>query len=172
MCINTFLTLSPLAPYAYTYDPAKPGAPYGFGGLYFFGGYVGDDFPYRLADQYNADEVVLGFDAVAISDQSITNVVTDVYRRSAMRLQFRGTNVSTENQYLLIFHLRSGFGNPHAQFFVGTDLVRTEEIIGEQQVALLVDVPGNLSWLTVYVRLAADSPYSGLGIKGVDIYLL
>jgi hypothetical protein len=172
MTLAPFFSLTPLNPQDYTYDAAQPNAPYASAYMFSFGGMTKYYNPYRLADQHNNDEINLGYDPVDPTDQTISNIVNDVYRRSALQISFYGYNVSTENQYLLLFSLRSMYGTPSAQFFVGTELVRIEELSGEEQVAILLDVPGNAVYTTVYVRLASTAFTASMGLKGMDCYLL
>jgi len=169
MSLDTFLTLTPLTPFATTYDPSHSGSPYGRGFLHFYGVYVGDRYNNDTLEwQYNSNEVLLAFDPVPLSNK----VLGSYYNRCTMELMVQSFNVSLENQYLMIFHLNAPFGEPTAQFFVGTKLVREEIIGGEEQVALLMDVPGNDIWVNVTVRLASIANLYKLGIKGVDIFLL
>lgn len=172
MTLEPLFSLRPLNPRVYTYDPAQPDAPYATAYMFSFGGLTKYYVPYRLADQYSNDEITLGYDPADPTDQTISNIINDVYRRSTLQISFRGYNVSTENQYLLLFSLRSIYGTPSAQFFVGTELVRVEELGGEEQVAILLDVPGNAIFTNVYVRLASTAFTASIGFKGMDCYLL
>jgi hypothetical protein len=172
MTLTPFFSLTPLNPRAYTYDASQPDAPYASGYLWSYGGFSSYYYPHRLANQYSNDELFLGKDPVDPTDQTIGNIVTDVYRRSALLFYFGGSNVSTENQFLLLFSLSSPTATPIAQFFVGTELVRSEEVTGEEQVAILLDVPGNGISTHLFVRLASTNFYSVLGFKGMDCYLL
>jgi hypothetical protein len=63
-------------------------------------------------------------------------------------------------------------GTPTAQFFVGSNLVRSEDLSGEEQIAILLDVPGDGTGTSITVRLASTSPYVGMGFQGMDCYLL
>jgi len=121
-----------------------------------------------LEVQYNANEVILASDPALLSDK----VLGSYYKHCTMKLVVKSYNVSLENQYLMIFHLNAIKGEPTAQFFVGAELVREEKISGEEQVALLMDVPGNEEFVFVHVRLASSSYAYWLGIKGVDIFVL
>jgi hypothetical protein len=172
MTLQPFFSLTPLNPSAYTYSAAQPGAPYAHASMYSYGGVSFPYAPYRLTDQYSSDELVLGFDPVDPADQTIGNYYTTVYSRNAIRFSFYGTNVSTENQYLLLFALRGLNGTPIVQFFVGTTLVRSEELSGEEQIAILMDVPGDYVYTQVNLRLASSVSYSMFGFKGMDCYLL
>ena len=119
---------------------------------------------------------MLAFDPVPDTDQTIANVANDVYRHSAARISFRGTNVSTINQYLLVFRLGRELGSPTAQFFVGTQFVRAEALTQEpyDDVAILLDTPGDNISVYVTVRLAAGpaGTFHGFYFMGVDGYLL
>jgi hypothetical protein len=172
MTLQPFFSLTPLNPYDYTYNAAQPNAPYASAHLSSYGGVSFHYAPYRLPDQHSSDEILLGYDPVDLTDQTISNFVTDGYRRNTLRFYLYGYNVSTENQYLLLFSLRYRGGTPSVQFFVGTELVRIEELDGEEQVAILMDVPGNGVGTAVFVRLASSDYYSMFGFKGMDCYLL
>lgn len=172
MALETFFSLTPNSPQVCTYNPSNPNAPYTYAHLYSYGGntkYYGD---YRLAGQYNNNEIILGYDPVGLSEQTITNWRNDVARRNAIYFNFYQRNVSSENQFLLLLALRGLDGNPNAQFFIGTDLIRTEPLAGDERVAILMDcLPGD-TIVHVYVRLASDTYWAGMGFKGVDCYLL
>lgn len=171
MSLDTFLTMTPLTPYVHTYDATNPGAPYGVGWLSFFGTYIGYGGSNSLETLHEANEVLLGGNPVPLSNKAIVDVRADIFRRSAMQLTFRGINVSTNNQYLLIFHLK-GEVMPTAQFFVGTELAREEQIHLQQQVALLMDVPDDNIYVCIYIRIASNNPSEMMRFKGVDIFLL
>ena len=170
--LQPFFTLSPSSPQDNTYNAANATAPYGLGQLYCFGIYTGYTTPKRFSDQYAANEVILGYDPVALTDQAISDVPNDVYRRPSLRIDFRGYNVNTGNQYLLLLALRRVQGTPTAQIFVNTSLVDTEELSGDEQMAVLLDCPGDGIATTVYVRLASHYYWSQMAFKGVDCYLL
>ena len=172
MALEPFFSLTPLHPRVYTYDPSKPGEPYVYAYMDSFGGVTRNYDPCQLADQHSNDELILGYDPVDPADQSIVTTATPIFRSNTIIFFFRGTNVSTENQYLLLFSLRGLFGTPIVQFFAGTTLVRSEELSGEEQVAILMDVPGDRASNSFYLRLASPDYYSMFGFKGMDCYLL
>ena len=172
MALESFFSLTPLQPRVSTYDAANPDGPYAFASLYTYGGYMRASSPNRIGDQSNNDEIIVGWNPVALTEQTIGDVVDDVYRRCAIRVYLNVSNVSTKNQLLLLFGLRDITGVPSAQFFVNTDWVRTEELAGEEQVAMLMDCPASNFWTQVYVRLASPNYYASMGFKGVEGYLL
>lgn len=174
MTLQPLFSLTPLNPRVYTYDPAHPDAPYALARLTSFGGITSSFNPYRLENQFSNNALILGGDPVDPAEQTISDLSADFYRRCTLRFYFYARNVTTENQYLLLFSLRSYLspGTPGAQFFVGTDLVRSEEVSGQEQVAILLDVPGDGIPVYVYVRLASASPSALLGFQGMDCYLL
>ncbi len=176
MSLDPFFSLSPNSPYMNTYDGATPNAPNAYAYVQTFGGW---SYPWSgrsLVDQHSSDKILLSYDPVSSSDQTMTNVVNDLYRRCSVQVIFRGTNVSTTNQYLLVFRLERSFGSPIAQFFVGSDFVRAEDISLSpyDDVAMLFDTPGDDVWTFVNVRLAAPgiSYYAGFFFHGIDCYLL
>ena len=171
MSLNPLFSLTPNNPYANTYDAANPNAPYGIGFLSSYGGYSHYYIPDRLQDQSANDEILLGYNPVAPGDGTITSYWDDLYGRCTIYAGFAGHNVATDNQYLLLAQL-NGLYEATAQFFVGTELVREEAISGEEQVAVLIDVPGDGEFLNFYIRLASAYPYAQMGFKGLDCYLL
>ena len=174
MSLDPFFSLSPLSPRAYTYDAANPSGPYANAYTRTFGGYTDYSSPYSLEAQHTSDELFLYSDPVLSTDQTIASLADDLYRRCALRFQFIGTNVSTSNQYLLVFRLK-GYSSGIAQFFIGSDFLKAQTLTGSyDDIAILLDVPGDNTWVYVNVRLAGvGTPYyRGLFYKGVDCYLL
>jgi len=171
MSLNPFFSLTPNNPYANTYDAANPNAPYAYGILHAWGGNSSPHSPYRLPDQLANDEIIVGYDPVAPGDGTINSAVDDLYRRCTIYAYFYGNNVATDNQYLLLAQL-NGLSAATAQFFVGTELVREEAISGEEQVAVLIDVPGSGVGVSFFIRLASATYYARMGFKGLDCYLL
>ena len=128
----------------------------------------------NFAQQNANDEIFIGGPNVPTSDVTITTPA-DWRSHSYIRVRFYGHNVSTENQYLLLYSLRRVVpGYPTtAQFFVGNNLVDTQEIVGDDQVAILLDCPGGGVFLPdIIVRLASDTTWATMGFKGVDCFLL
>jgi hypothetical protein len=126
-------------------------------------------------DQHGDDQVLLAFDPVPQSDQTIASFADHLYRRCGVYVAFRGVHVSTVNQYLLVFRLARSVGSPIAQFFIGTDLVRAETLTVSpyDDIAILIDMPGDNVYVYATVRLAsAGNYYAGFFFKGVDCYLL
>jgi len=109
---------------------------------------------------------------VPLDDQDITSIEHDVRGRCTIHVYLRGHNVSTENQYLVLFAL-GGLDFISVQFFVNTDLVRTEELGPvEAQVAILLDCPGDGVTVELYVRLASSGGRARMAFQGMDCYLL
>jgi len=172
MSITPFISLSPNEPSAYTYDAANPGNPYAAGYLYTYGGITLGGSPYRLPDQHASDELVLGYSPADPTEQVINDYPSDVYARSCLQAIFYLSNVKTTDQFLLLFGVRAAFGYPHAQFFIGTEMVHSQSLAGDDQVAIIVDSPGTSATLYAYVRLASASPYVAMAVSGVDCYRL
>jgi hypothetical protein len=176
MSLDPFFSITPISVSDFTYNPANADAPYAYADLRAWGGYT--MYGGRsLANQANQDRILLAYDPVPDTDQTLTNWETDVRRRCAARIYFRGINVSTLNQYLLVFRLGREFGSPTAQFFVGTQFVRAEALTQEpyDDVAILLDTPGDNIAVYVTVRLAAPAlshAAHGFYFMGVDGYLL
>jgi hypothetical protein len=174
MSLTPSFSLSPLSPSAYTYDPANPNLPFFKSRVSTYGVvqiWVG---PSSLQEAYSNNHALLAYDPVPDTEQTINDLANDVYRRCAVGLAFAGFNVSTANQYLLVFRLQ-GLGSPVVQFFVGSSLVRVETPTqSPEDIAILLDTPGNGTSVYVTVRLAENDNYFGHGFffKGVDCYLL
>lgn len=171
MTLQPFFSLSPLKPYQTTFNPAQPNAPRASARFLSSGGVSKNSFPYSLEDQHNNNELILGYSPVDPANQAI-NDIKDVYGYSSLNLIFYGINVRTDNQYLLLFSLRNLSGSPQVQFFVGTKLVRIEKVDGEEQIAIVLDVPGDSIPSYVIVRVASILNHATIGFKGVDCYLL
>lgn len=174
MALDTLFSLSALNPLVNGYDPANPNDPYANAYLFSYGGNTRHVSRYTLQNQANDDQIVIGVDPVSLGDEDdIASFDAQIYRRCAIQVVFYGYNVTSAQQYLLIFGLRTLDGGTSAQFFVGTDWVRTEPLSAtDEQVALLIDVPGNDVAVHLFVRLAAASAYSAMGFRGMDCYLI
>ena len=177
MPLVPFFSLSALNPWEYTYSPANLNAPWANANIAAtYGGVVSYQSPFRLADQHGSDQILLGLDPVPETNQTITNLYDDIYRRCALVVGFTGYGVSTANQYLLVFRLARQVGSPIAQFFVGTQFVLAEALTQSpyDDVAILLDTPGDAVLVRVVVRLAGPGTgnYHGFFFKGVDCYLL
>ena len=171
MTLQPFFSVNPLQPIDHTYNPAQPNSPWAVGRFHSYGGTTKQYSPYRLTDQHNNNELILGY-APANSGNRTVSVPEDVYRFSAMKLVFYGENVRSDNQYLLLFSIRHLSGLTYAQFYVGNKLVRVEEVDGEEQVAIVMDVPGDGAIVYVLMRMESPSLYSAICFKGVTCYLL
>jgi hypothetical protein len=169
MALEPFFSLTPLNPRTFTYDPSKPDEPYAIASMDCYGVMSLNHDPNRLADQYRNNELLLGYNPVDPADQTMD---TEFYRQNVVRFVFVATKVSTDNQYLLLFSLRGVIGPPIIQFFAGASLVRSEELSGEEQVANLMDVPGDRVTTQVYLRLASSVCTIAFWMKGMDCYLL
>lgn len=175
MDLHPFFSLRPLAPLAFTYEPANPNAPWALAFFETYGG-ITNIFPLlggTLTDQYNRDEIALGDDPVKLKEDEIWDLV-HLRRHCSIWTYFIGKNVSKDNQYLLLFSLRRIYGSVWVQIFAGLELVRKEKLEGEEQIAILLDSPGDGIPITVGVRLATDNnpAHVAMGFKGMQCYLL
>lgn len=177
MALQTLFSATPLSPWFNTYDPAKPGDLYVWGYIHTYGGLTGPEECSLIFfdEQYNNDEIIVGNHAVKLTNQDLWAEGVHPMHQSSIALLFSGHNVSTDNQYLLVFKLRGVLEAPTAQFFAGTDLVDTVEL-GEEihQHAILLDCPGSGRWVSVFVRAAAEDEDrdAAMAFRGVDCYLL
>jgi hypothetical protein len=172
MALEPFFSLSAAKPYVNTYNSANPTAPYCRAYLYQFGMVSMYPSSWRLSAQLNNDELIMGYDAVPLADQNLYSE-GHPYKQCVTRIYFHVYNVTTENQFLLMSQLRGIQGTPTAQFFVGSDLVDTEEILGIEQHAILMECPsGPTASISTYIRLASPSWSAAMALKGIDCYLL
>ncbi len=170
MSLPTFFTLSPLNPYVNNYDSGNPNAPYAYALCQNFGATVLQSGHWTLANQHLNDRVLMGYNAVPLTNQDLWT--PHPYQACMSRVRFYGYNVSTENQYLLIFELQQIQGETHAQFFVNNDLVDTVQVTGIEKHAILLDCPGHGILTQVWVRLASPAWTSAMAFRGVDCHLL
>jgi hypothetical protein len=174
--LEPFFSLSPLSPFVDTYDPANRSARSVSASISTYGGATKPYARERLEDLYANDQILLWGDPVDPETEQTITGTPDIYQHCAVNLNFSCTNVTTANQYLLVFRLKSMTGTPVAQFFVGTSMVHAETLTDSpyDDIAILADAPGGGWAINIYVRLAAPSPFShwGFYFKGVDCYLL
>lgn len=171
MSIPTFFSLSPLNPYSYDYDSARPNAPYAYALCQTFNALVLHSGRWTLANQHLNDRVIMGYDAQPLANQDLWT--PHPFKTCTSMIFIRGYNVSTENQYLLIFELQQISGSEtHAQFFVNSDLVDTVQVTGIEKNAILLDCPGDGTLVQVWVRLASPSWTAAMAFRGVDCHLL
>jgi hypothetical protein len=78
------------------------------------------------------------------------------------------TNANTENQYLLIFHVK-GDGPIKAAFYLNGNFLRSEKVVGDETIAILVDCPEPNTWWWVYMF---HEGYGYLEFKGIECYIL
>ena len=141
MPIESFFSLSPLNPYVNTYDAANPNAPHAVARLSAYGAIHFHYYPNRLENQYSNDEIIIGQNAVPISDTNLYSSISPG-KQCCIYIGFTGYKVTEENQYLLLFDLQERANAPVAQIFVNGELVDTEEVTGIEQHAILLDCPG------------------------------
>jgi hypothetical protein len=118
----------------------------------------------RLTDQFTEDKAVLyGFPIPSPPPSPL--YVSSKY--SKVHLGFK-TNATIENQYLLIYHVKGRWG-ARAAFYINGNLVRSEEIDGEEYVAILVDCPPPQTFWHVCMYLEGGGL---LEFKGIEFYIL
>lgn len=173
MPLQTFFSVTPVKPYFYNMYDVEEGAPHANAYFYTYGGKTGPSRPWRLIDQAKNDEIIIGFNAVPTNNQDIWAGVSP-YQANTIQFSFAGYNVSTENQYLLIFQFIGKALHASVQFFLSDvflDMVEIEHGVVEQH-AMLLDCPGHNEWVHMWIRLAAPTPWSEIGFHGVDCHLL
>lgn len=163
-----FCSVTPMRPSGSTYDAGSPSSPYGTAFLFTYGGYT---YYYRdnsLPSQADRDELILKYAAAPTSEVTVSGI-GDLRRYSTAEVRFRGHNVTTAQQYLVLFSV-AGVGS--VQIFLGYDLLQTEDLSGDDKIAILLDCPGDGVHVFLYLRLASDDPEAELRFRGMDCYLL
>lgn len=174
MSLTPFFSLSAVSPKVNTYDPASSGEPYASAWMSVYGLHA-KSWSDTLAEQVAGDRLLLAYDPVEHTNDQVT-YNNDVMERCSVLTTFAGHNVSTSNQYLLVYRLKRALGAPIVQFFSGLTLLSSVELKSSstEDAAILIDVPGDGYSMYTGLRLAADSPHSyhGFYFMGVDCYLL
>jgi len=167
-------------PLVSSYNPADPTAPHMGAMLFAYGSTARPDSytypprPFSFQSQYDNDEIQIGWDPADPNDENdINNYANQLLRKSCIAVTIMPRNVSVNNQHLIIFGFKSIYGSPLIQFFVGTDFVRTEQIDGDDQVAILLDHPGTgIYTIGIYARLASNSYSTIAAFTGANGYIL
>lgn len=175
MALEPSITLTGKNPYVTSYSAAAPNAPYL--SAYFFGycGFIAGAAPFRLADQYVNDEVIVGGRAINLAGPA-PGGFTENY--SCIDVSVTGRNVTANNQYLLVFSLRGIWPNTHVKFYpgwFGVPPLRTEPLPATpQNIALLVDCPGDGRnvWITAVLASPGGGVEGKMGFRGMSGYIL
>jgi hypothetical protein len=163
-----FCSVTPMQPSGSGYDPASPSSPYGVAGLFTYGGYTyyyGDN---SLPSQAERDEIILKYAPAPPSEVTVRGI-DDLRRYCTVEVVFRGHNVTTAQQYLALFSVQ---GSGTLQIFLGYDLLQTEDLSGDDKIAILMDCPGDGVHVFLFLRLASDDSAAELRFRGMDCYLL
>ncbi len=180
MSLTPNFTVSPRNPHSLNYDPANPNAPYMDAMLFVYGStarpdsYTYPPTPLSFQSQYDNDEIQLGYDPVDPNDENdITNYRNQIHGKNCIAVTIMPRNVSIDNQHLILFGFKHVMGSPLVQFFIGRDFLRTEEINGDEQVAVLLDHPGSGIYnIGIYARLASLTSWSIAAFTGANGYIL
>lgn len=126
----------------------------------------------NLGLQYLHDEICLGGDAVALTDQTIGSYQDVAGRCTAVvSLMLEGT--TADQQLFVVFGLRRISGAPTAQMFVEGTLEATKAISGTEAQGILIDCFDDVTEVELYVRLAASTPLGGtMALQYVQCYLV
>jgi hypothetical protein len=164
MPLTPKFTLTPLNPYSNSYDNVNEEYTH-YAYLKCFGAYVHFTLTKNLPAQYNENKIVLG--CIPIDTPASTDFPYPYYKHSCAYISFK-TNATTEDQYLLVYTLK-GSGNARAAFFINGNLVRSEQIDGEENIAILVDCPESQTWWYSYIFLEGGGI---LEFKTLECYVL
>jgi hypothetical protein len=134
-----------------------------------FGGVTGPG----LAGDREADEVVLGGHFVAggtLAPEDLS--VFD--RQCTARIAVAADGLSRPRECLVVVAVRGlgEQGRARVQTFVGRELVGEDFVYGEDRIAVLAELRGELATFELRLRLAGPDHDSKLGIQGVQGHLL
>lgn len=176
MTLSPEFVLTPTNPWVSSYDPANPSGPYAHAYVRSYGGLTFPGLGLRLPDQVANDELLLGRELVdPLEEADITDWAKQIVARSVIFLSVVLKNMTGDEQLLLVYGLKKdGTFDTSAQFFVGTEFIRTEPIDDPTEtVALLIDVPNaGDSNLVVYMRIAGGATASRAFFSGVGGFIL
>jgi hypothetical protein len=171
MCLSPFFSVTPNAPYAYTYDANQPQAAYAYAALLTFGGFTVHGAPHGLSEQFANNAIAVGYDAVLPADVVMTKF-DDISQRCGLWLNVIGYNVDATNQFLVVFRLK-GLDQASAQFFIGYDYLESHPLtITEGRHAILIDCPGDGIAINLFVRLESPEAWHHMEILGVECCLV
>jgi len=119
-----------------------------------------------LKAQYDQNKTV--FYVNPIPSPAPSSMPFPYFKHSVAHLQFR-SNATTENQYLLIYHVIGSWGYPRAAFYINGNLVRSEEVKGDEYIAILCDCPPSQTWWHAYMY---HEDKGMLWLKGVQLFIL
>ena len=119
----------------------------------------------RLIDQYNQDKIVLSHNEIVSPAPSV--MPSPYFEYCVAYLGFL-SKATTENQYLLIYHVVGRYG-AKAAFYINGNLVRSEAVDGEEYIAILLDCPPSQTWWAAYMFLEGTGR---LDLKGIQVFIL
>ena len=130
----------------------------------FLGAYHNDN----LNHQYDHDKARLK--CIGINIPAPITMPDLFWKHSVALLGFK-TKATTEDQYLLIFHVRGMYG-ARAAFYINGNLVRSEEVDGDETIAILVDCPAPQTWWWVYMFCEGTEYIPALELKEIECHIL
>jgi hypothetical protein len=122
---------------------------------------VGED----LAAQFNQGKAVFVF---ASHPDPAPGLEPPFHERYANAFLTFRTAATTTDQYLLIFHISGRIG-AKAAFYINGGLVHTEEVKGEQFVAILMDVASTGYWTYACMLHVGGGV---LEFRGIEVYII
>jgi hypothetical protein len=122
-------------------------------------------FDRRLTDQCSQDKTVFYLDPIVSPAPS--SMPSPYYKYCVAHMGFL-SNATEENQYLLIFHVVGHWG-ARAAIYINGNLVRSEEVAGDEYIAILLDSPPSQTWWHAYMFLERTGR---LDLKGVQLFVL
>ena len=164
MPLTPTFSVTPLKPLIYSYDSVK-GLYNHYAYLRSFGAWIDAWSDRKLTDQYSQDKTVLHLDPIV--SPAPTSMPSPWYKYCVAHMGFK-TNATPENQYLLIYHV-VGMWGARAAFYINGNRVRSEEVAGEEYIAILTDCPPSQTWWHAYMFLEGTGR---LDLKGIECFIL
>ena len=156
MSLNAKLSFTPLEA---EYSSAEA-----YGWMTLWGTWLYDIGRYTLKSKYENNMDILRYSPFPspLPDPLPSNY----YEYSIARVRFR-SNATIDDQYLLLFHVSASMGTK-AGFYINGNLVREEELNGDETVAILFDCPESDTYTNVYMALGSGY----IELKGIDCYVV
>ena len=135
---TTNFSVTPLNPHVVSKDPVTGRFNY-LADLWCFGVHFAGSPKWRLRDQYNENKA--SFRMSFIDSPPPSTLPHDYWNHSVARL-YLITNATTQNEYLLKYHVESIYGQPRAAFYINGNFIGSSDPVdGDDILEIRVDCP-------------------------------
>lgn len=165
MSLNPTITVTPLNPNPFVHDENYKR--YCSGQLFCFGAFVGDTGKYSLTECFNQDKVVF-WGADNMADPPPQELPGNFFKYPLAYLTICSSALPS-NQYLLIYHLYGQGNNSRVAFYAWGNLIHSEQIVGDQYVAILTDIFRSDFPLTL-IMFHIGTTF--LELRGIECYII